>query len=320
MITKIQRIFNNREVRKNIGLDITNEETFTIERMKLVVEASKWVVKESESTGIAVTRLFNKAKVIEDKLVPWIQEYSKIKNTASDTPGNGSSSKDKSEHKNHTNEAENNSSDVNKQHGDSEAENTSPTPSTESKDDNQKESKGNASNGDSNAGGGANTGSGGNKNLPYFFQGLSYGALNPNDVDTHGVTAVCRELQLFSDRKLVAVYPLASAFLVRSIIEQAIKYYSKKHKIQGQNKYIWEDIKDIDKLSKIISKYNKNLPNYIVDSGMRQYFTALFGDYEKNVDPLNWVIHRPSEFRLDANTLIELPKKGLLALINFMIA
>lgn len=73
--TTIQRIFNNREIRKTIGLDIANEETFTIDRIKLVIEASKWIVKESEDAGVAVTRLFNKARTIEDKLLPWIQRY-----------------------------------------------------------------------------------------------------------------------------------------------------------------------------------------------------------------------------------------------------
>lgn len=144
--------------------------------------------------------------------------------------------------------------------------------------------------------------------------------MNPNDADSHGVIAVCRELQLFSDKKMVSTYPLSSAFLLRSIIEQSIKYYSKKHMIQGQNKYIWENIRSLDKLSKIIKDYNKNLPNYIPDSTMRQYFTDLFGDYESNVDPLNWVVHRPAEYQLGVNALLELPKKGLLALINFMLS
>ena len=93
--------------------------------------------------------------------------------------------------------------------------------------------------------------------------------------------------------------------------------YSKKHKIQGQEKYIWENIKDISKLSKIIENYNKNLPNYIDNSEMRQYFTNLFGNYQTNLDPLNWVVHRPSEFQLDSKSLIDLPRKGLLALINY---
>ena len=156
--------------------------------------------------------------------------------------------------------------------------------------------------------------------MPYFFQGLNYSSLNPNDAETHGVTAVCRELQLFSDRRLVATYPIATTFLVRSIIEQSIIYHSKKHHIQGQNKLIWENIKDIGKLSKIIENYKRNLSNYITDATMRQYFTNLFGNYEDNVDPLNWVVHRPAEFQLDSSTLVELPRKGLLTLINFMLS
>ena len=83
---------------------------------------------------------------------------------------------------------------------------------------------------------------------------------------------------------------------------------------------IWENIKNLTKLSKIIENYNKNLPNYIKDAEIRQYFRALFSDYEKNVDPLNWVVHRPAEFQFETKTLVELPKRGLLTLINFLIA
>ena len=168
-----------------------------------------------------------------------------------------------------------------------------------------------------------NKGLGGKKNLPYFFQGLNYQNLDPNDSDTHGISRVCREIQLFSDRKLVETFPMAAAFLTRTIIEHSLIYYSKKHKIQAQNKFIWENISKNgipEKLSKIISIYKKNLPNYISDSKMREYFMNLFGDYDKNANPLNWVVHRPEEYQLPANDLIELPRKGLLALINFLIS
>lgn len=163
-------------------------------------------------------------------------------------------------------------------------------------------------------------GSGSAKNLPYFFQGLQYKNLDPNDPDAHGVAAVCREVQLFSDRKLVAMYPIASTFLVRSLIEQTIMYYSKKHNIQGTNKKIWNEINSISKLSGIIARYKRCLPNYITDSNMQKYFNNLFEDYEKTIDPLNWVVHRPAEFQLNPTTLIELPRNGLLALINYMLS
>lgn len=302
--TTIQRIFNNREVRKLIGLDISDESTFTAIRMQLVIDASKWIVAEAETLGIAVTRLFNKARAIEDKLIPWIQEYEQDK----DMDDRQNAEQDKPEQPTGQNS------------GTEERVDSSRTdaPGLGGSSD-----SGNKENGETTGtadGGQATTRGGGNKNLPYFFQGLNYGALDPNDAETHGVTSVCRELQLFSDKRLVATYPIATTFLVRSIIEQTIIYYSKKHNIQGQSKLIWENIKDLGKLSKIIENYKRNLPNYITDTTMRQYFTSLFGNYEDNVDPLNWVVHRPAEFRLDVNTLVELPRKGLLALINFMLS
>ncbi|MFQ8977928.1 MAG: hypothetical protein ACLR5T_03060 [Veillonella sp.] len=142
----------------------------------------------------------------------------------------------------------------------------------------------------------------------------------PSDVDSHGVAAICKELELFSEKKLVKYYPIATTFLVRAIIEQAIIYYSKTYHSRIGS-MIWSRVqKDSGKLSRIIDNYNKNLANYITDVKIRDYFNNLFKDYSANVDPLNWVIHRPAEFRLDANTLIELPQKGLLTVINYLLS
>ncbi|WP_312071743.1 hypothetical protein [Anaerotignum propionicum] len=166
-------------------------------------------------------------------------------------------------------------------------------------------------------------GTGGSSNLPYFFQGISFGNLNPNDPDSHGISRVCKETQLFSNRKLVDAFPIAAAFLMRAIIEHSLIYYSKKHKIQGQNKLIWENISNngtANNLSFIINNYKKNLSNYILDSNMKAYFTDLFGEYNKNISPLNWVVHRPEEYLMPSKDLIELPRKGLLALINYLIS
>ena len=305
--TTIQRIFSNHEIRKQIGLDVSNESTFTSTRMKLVIDASKWVIKEAESSGIAVTRLFNKARTIEDKLLPWIQKYMQEKNMDDMQPPKQHNLESISEQSNNiddNNTLKTNSSTI--------------TSINSNVTDNSKslEHSTSTENPNNNT---AIIGSGANAKLPYFFQGLNCSKLDPHDVDTHGVTAVCRELQLFSDKKLVATYPISATFLTRSIIEQSIIYYSKKHTIQGQQKPIWENIENISNLSGKIKNYKNHLPNYITDATMRQYFNTLFGDYEKELDPLNWVVHRPAEFQLDTNTLIELPRKGLLALINYML-
>ena len=82
--TTIQRIFNNREVKKKIGLNVMDEDSFTKEKMLLVINASKWVVEEANSKGIAVTRLFNKARSIENEMIPWIERYYNHR----DTPNN----------------------------------------------------------------------------------------------------------------------------------------------------------------------------------------------------------------------------------------
>ena len=270
--TTIQRIFANREIKRRVGLDIADETTFTDEKMKLVVSVIKAVEESAKEVGIPTTRLYNRARDIEDKVLPIIDacRSREIKRDIPQVIKPEQSSRQE----------------ISVLH----------LPKVEVKNiiqDNQKESTTEKSslinigsaNGNSVVVEPHQVSIGGSKNLPYFFMGIDYSHLNPNDVDTHGIAEICKELQYFSERKLVDKLPIATVFLIRSAIEQSIIYYSKKHCIQGQNKLIWNNIENISKLSKIIENYNKNLPNYITDVGMRQYFTALFGDYEKNVEP-----------------------------------
>lgn len=318
--TTIQRLFNNAGVRKQIGLDVANERSFTPDKMEMVVAASKWACSEAEEQSTAVTRLFDTSKAIEERLLPWIQEYMRVNGLVAATtvtvpnPTMNNLLTQPSEP-----ERSDTAEDVSNQHQSSEGSNN--TPDLNSNGQSKPDDTDDKSLTDTEINSPSSlVSSGNNKNLPYFFQGLQYGNLDPNDPDAHGVAAVCRELQLFSDRKLVATYPIASAFLVRSLIEQVIMYYSKKHNVQGTNKKIWNEVNSINNLSGVIGRYKRCLPNYITDSSIQQYFNSLFGDYETTIDPLNWVIHRPAEFQLDPNTLIDLPRKGLLALINYMLA
>lgn len=314
--TTLQRVFGNKSVRVSIGLDISDEDTFTAERMQLVVDAAKWIAQEAQQAGVSITRLFNKAKATEEKLVPWIINYQAEKRNVQVEPTNALPSQN----------LETNATDILQDGSDLENEQNSGMPivnhppQTPAADDNQAKPLPNNTAAPAAPSIIPPISTGSTKNLPYFFQGINYSHLDPNDADTHGVAAVCNELKLFGDKRLVQTFPLSATFLTRSIIEHALVFYSKKHNIQGQSKLIWENIKSQTKLSKIIGDYKKNLANYITDPIMRQYFTDLFDNYETNVDPLNWVVHRPSEYQLDAQTLIDLPRKGLLALINFLIS
>lgn len=202
-----------------------------------------------------------------------------------------------------------------KEFGNPDSESSSDNDSTEGKESN-------TSNGKSSEPNNNTKGSGNSNNLPYFFTGLQYGHFSPNDPLTHGIARICNEIRLFSSRKLVADYPLAAAFLTRALIEHSLIYYSKRKNIQGQQLLIWEQVSDngkVPKLSEIIKRYNKNLSNYIKDSNVRSYFKSFFEDYDNTANPLNWVIHRPEEYIIPANDLIQLPGKGLLFLINYLI-
>ena len=283
--TTIQRIYNNKEVKKVLSLNVDDENTFTKEKMQVVIDTSKWIIEEANRQDIPPTRLFNRAKEIEDGIIPKLKEIVD-KEKQNENIINFSK---KADHKR--------IDEINKQqHQKADLEQKAKQPINKLK------------------------GSGGKNNLPYFFQGISFGHLNPDDVENHGVIRVCRELQIISNKKLVDEMPMASVFLVRTVIEQSLIYYSKKHKIQGQDKLIWCDIEKISKLSKIVEKYIKNLPNYITDVNMRDYFNKLFSDYNETVNPLNWVIHRPYEYLPNTSEIITLPQKGLLTIINFLIS
>lgn len=283
--TTIQRIFNNRKVRTKIGLDVSNEATFTPDRINLVVEASKWIVAESDNSQMSITRLFNTSDTISDKLCPWIDTY----HSTHPAPTYDYNSLDDSLTEN-SDDSLKEPPFANESHPNS-APPSSPEPSVPKDKDNSPSASNSSDSSKSSSAPSpvhspSSTSSGGTKNQPYFFQGLDYSKLDPNDSTSHGVSAVCRELQLFSDKKLVSTYPLASAFLTRSIIEQSIKYYSHQHYIQGQGKLIWANIEKLSKLSQIIDNYKKNLANYITDTTIRDYFTALFDNYNDTVNPL----------------------------------
>lgn len=165
-------------------------------------------------------------------------------------------------------------------------------------------------------------GTGGKKNVPYFFDGLQYGHLDRNLAVTHGVARVCDEVRKFSSKKLVNEFPIAAAFLTRSLIEQSLIYYSKTHNVQAQDKLIWSRIHKGSRepqLSEIVDCYKKCLPDYIIDQKIRDYFVALFQNYNTTANPLNWVVHRPDEFVVNPQLLMGLPGNGLLSVINYLL-
>jgi hypothetical protein len=161
------------------------------------------------------------------------------------------------------------------------------------------------------------------KQLPYFFEGLDSSHLDPNNQESHGLLQICKEISIFSRKRMVAEFPICGAFLIRGLIEQAFKYYSKSHKNINNNKNIWAEIssgKD-PQLKDIIGKYSNRsyAANYISDHNILDYIVDVFSDYKSTASPLNWVIHDPSNYLLTSDKLLSLPKGGLLAIINYLL-
>jgi hypothetical protein len=169
------------------------------------------------------------------------------------------------------------------------------------------------------------SGTGSKRNLPYFFSGLKFAHIKNTDPDGFGVVRVCCELKKMSNSTThyIANFPIATAMLIRSLIENALVYHAKKQCTKsGQPllQFIEDHNKNIKKLSSIIDKYVKEGENFIPDINVNQYFQALFGDKRTDVTShLNWVVHRPHEFVIDPTILLRLPDQGLLAIINYLI-
>lgn len=72
--TTIQRFFNNREVKKAIDInsDLTNIDEKKIILIRYLIDQA---IAESLKKNVTLTRLFNKAREIEDFLIPLIERY-----------------------------------------------------------------------------------------------------------------------------------------------------------------------------------------------------------------------------------------------------
>ncbi|MPM09504.1 hypothetical protein SDC9_55823 [bioreactor metagenome] len=287
---KLIRIFHQAETVKLFGLKYlpSNDLCSDLFSDELITKLILLLTKMAFISGELDTR--TTISDVREKIISEIPEYSSISNQKASS----NSDSDKSQNN------EKNSSDNN---------NPNSSKDTETSDNSTEKTD-------------TTKGTGGKKNLPYFFEGLQYGHLQPIDPETHGVTRICNEIQNFSNHHFVESFPICSAFLVRALIEHSIKYYSKTNNIQGQEKLIWSQIiqgNPNPKLSQIIDQFNRNLINFIPDKKANGYFASLFSKYNETADPLNWVIHNPEEFVIAPERLRSLASQGLLSLINFFI-
>ncbi|NKI20345.1 hypothetical protein HFN20_03690 [Paenibacillus dendritiformis] len=107
--TTIQRFFNNREVKKALQLDGEDSSKISKEKIEFINYLIDKSIEESNQREVALTRLFNKAREIEDFFIPLIEEYqskvgsAKTEENTDNTDTNDDSKEEDSKEDNPTN-------------------------------------------------------------------------------------------------------------------------------------------------------------------------------------------------------------------------
>lgn len=81
--TTIQRFFNNREIKKALEIDGENSSNITKEKIVFINKLIDKSIEKSNESDLALTRLFNKARDIEDFFLPLIEDFKKNQNLTS---------------------------------------------------------------------------------------------------------------------------------------------------------------------------------------------------------------------------------------------
>ncbi|MDI6687723.1 MAG: ParB/Srx family N-terminal domain-containing protein [Desulfobacterales bacterium] len=162
---------------------------------------------------------------------------------------------------------------------------------------------------------------GGPHNLP-FFSTLDWNAVDPSDNANKGIIAVCVELKKISNStSFINNYPICTAFIIRALIEQSLKYHARK---MGHWAHIMRQYNSLNpqggepNLSFIIRQYMTNIASWIPDRNIRRLFQIVFNS-NVQTEKLNLVVHSPESYMLTPDTLRAIPGEGLLEIANYLL-
>ncbi len=163
------------------------------------------------------------------------------------------------------------------------------------------------------------------KKEPEFFEDLDYSMLNPQSNNDLGLYRVCKEIVKISNYNSNAGYknfPIASTFLLRSLIEQTLICQLKKTgdyaKIKNNNT---TKTPELGSIINYILKYckNGNLAPLNNDPNLVKLFNQTFSGYGTK-DQLDMVIHQPHLIEPEQNFLNALSKQGIKSIIQTIIS
>jgi len=222
-------------------------------------------------------------------------------------------------------------SDTNTNEGDSNFKGDTTTKGNEPKDDtnagqgesaksktNEEESRRDRSKG---SGASGTSGTGGKKSS-FFFGALNWHSVKENEFNGKGVISVCQEIfKISKSEKFIDEYPICTAFIIRSLLEQSLKYHAAKNDYYRiiKQQYNNQNGNGEPTLSSIISNYQKNIKQWIPDTNIRRLFSIVFSQQIQH-DKFNLVIHAPECYTLSPDTLKSIPGEGMLAIVNFLLS
>ena len=174
--------------------------------------------------------------------------------------------------------------------------------------------------GDSTTGGVSTTGGG--PRLLNFFGGLNWSSVRETEHNGKGVIAVCKELmKISSNLSFINSYPICTAFIIRALIEQSLKFYAKRKGFWAtimQSYYSLGRSSGDPQLSFIIKQYEQNIKAWIPDQNIRRIFNVVFNQ-NVQVEKFNLVVHSPECYTLSPDTLKSIPDEGLLTIANYLL-
>jgi hypothetical protein len=158
-------------------------------------------------------------------------------------------------------------------------------------------------------------------NLP-FFSTLNMDNIDATQNTNRGIIAVVKELQrISSSTSFINNYPLCTAFIIRALIEQSLKYHARKNGYWAQimRQYASQPNQGGEpQLSFIINQYCTNIVNWIPDVSIRRLFNVVF-NFRIQTEKLNLVVHTPESYMLTPDSLKAIPGEGLLEIANFLL-
>lgn len=157
-----------------------------------------------------------------------------------------------------------------------------------------------------------------------FFADLKTDHLDPTNPDNRGLIAVAKEIRAISLEQTYTAYykyPIASTFLLRSLIEQVLACQLKS--VGSYNNLLRSSGKATVELGKMIEFVlkqckNRNIAVLNNDSTLAKDFNSCF-EGAGTKDQLDKVIHRPAECEPDKIFLDNLAKQGLKGLLQKII-